>query len=443
MRGFTLRAKLTLALLTVGIASAMLVGLVAREILLRRFDEIQMNESFGRFSDDVVAFFQTYGTWENGTQRMAFGEFSRARNARLDEQRGRGGRAGGPPPDGEPPGGGLGRPGPGRGARPREEEQPPFRFLLLDPKTDRVLLGPDEYQQGKPVPASIRATARPITVNGRVVANAIPLRQPNFNAFDQGYLGAMQNAMIYGVGAASLLAVVLGLIIGARLSRRITRVTAAIAAMSQGDLYQRVDEGAGDEVGTMARVFNQMSKELYESRQRIEQQTVMLRELSIRDELTGLHNRRHFDEQAATAFAHARRYNRPLTIMMCDIDHFKRINDTFTHAIGDDVLRRVAKILQANTRSSDIVARYGGEEFAIVFTESQPAEAHALAERIRERIEAHFWRDVDPDLRVTISVGLDSDMSRASVSDMLAAADERLYDAKHGGRNRVVAASAS
>jgi two-component system cell cycle response regulator len=433
MKGFSLRAKLTLALLTVGIASSMLVGIVAREILLRRFDEIQLNESFGRFSDDVVDYFQTFGTWDNGAEHQAFGQFSRQRNAQLNQAAGRGG----PPPDDiERP---IGRPGRGRGARPSEEEQPPFRFLLLDPRTDRVLLGPDEYQQGKPVPGSIRATARPITVNGKVVANAIPLRQPNFNAFDQGYLGAMQNAMIYGVAAASLLAIPLGLIIGARLSHRITRVTAAIAAMSQGDLYQRVEEDAGDEVGTMARVFNQMSKELYESRERIEQQTVMLRELSIRDELTGLHNRRHFDEQAATAFAHARRYNRPLTAMMCDIDHFKRINDTFTHAIGDDVLRRVAKILQANTRSSDIVARYGGEEFAIIFTESQPAEAFTLAERIRERMEAHDWSEVERGLRVTISVGLDSDMSRASAAAMLAAADERLYEAKHGGRNRVVA----
>jgi diguanylate cyclase (GGDEF)-like protein len=273
-----------------------------------------------------------------------------------------------------------------------------------------------------------------------VVAREILLRQPNFNQFDQGYLAAEQNAMLYGVGAAGLLAIGLGFIIGERLSRRVSRVTTAIEAMGRGDLYQRVDESTGDELGNMVNVFNQMSKELYESRERIEQQTVQLRELSIRDELTGLHNRRHFNEQAATAFAHARRYGRPLTTVMCDIDHFKRINDMFTHAVGDDVLRLVAKILQANTRSSDIVARYGGEEFAIVFTESQPTEAVALAERIRERIESHPWRETDPELRVTISVGLDSDTSRPAVSDMLAAADERLYQAKSAGRNRVVAA---
>ena len=420
MTGFTLRAKLTLALLFVGLSSAFLVGLVAREILLRRFDEIQLSESFGRFHDDVVAYFGKYQTWDSAVQSEPFGEFSRQLNAQRGP--GRGGRA-----------------GPG-GARARQQETPPFRFLLLEPKTDRVLLGPDDYQRGAPISRSVRATALPIEVNGRLVANAIPLRQPNFNAFDESYLGAMQNAMLYGVGAAALLAIVLGLAIGVRLSHRLSTLTTAIQAMGQGELYQRVDEDAGDEVGVMSRMFNQMSKELYESRERIEQQTVMLKELSIRDELTGLHNRRHFDEQAATAFLHARRYKRPLTAMMCDIDHFKKVNDRFTHAVGDDVLRLVAKILQANTRSSDIVARYGGEEFAIVFTESQPAEAVALAERIRERVQSHPWHEIEPELHVTISVGLDSDTSRASVAEMLGAADERLYEAKHAGRNRVVAA---
>lgn len=420
MTSLSLRAKLTLALLTVGIASAVLVGLVAREFLLRRFDQILLAESFGRFQDDVVQYFTRYGTWDDAVKAEPFLDFSRGLNAQRGPG-GRGRRGGGPPAQ-----------------APTQGQTPPFRFLLLEVPTGRILLGRDQLPDGE-VTAALRATALPIRVGGRTVAEAVPLRQPNFNQYDQSYLGAMQDAMKWGIGAASLLALGLGLIIGARLSRRITQVTAAIAAMSQGDLYQRVDENARDEVGTMARVFNQMSKELYESRERIEQQNVMLKELSIRDPLTRLHNRRHFDEQAATAFAHARRYGRPLTAMMCDVDHFKQINDRFTHAVGDDVLRLVATILQANTRSSDIVARYGGEEFAVIFTESQPAETYALAEGIRERIEAHPWDEIEHGLRVTISIGLDGDTSRASVSEMLAAADARLYEAKHSGRNRVVA----
>jgi two-component system cell cycle response regulator len=266
-------------------------------------------------------------------------------------------------------------------------------------------------------------------------------RQILLPIIDRSYVDAFRSAMFYGVGAAALLAIALGLVIGIRLSHRLTSLTTAINAMASGDLYQHVDEGTADEVGVLARVFNQMSRELFESRLRIETQTQMLRELSVRDDLTGLHNRRHFDDQAATAFAHARRYRHRLTVMMCDIDHFKTINDRFSHATGDEVLRHVARILQANTRASDIVARYGGEEFAVVFTESEPDAARGLAERIRERIEQHDWSEIDPNLQVTISIGLDSTVTRQGVAEMLAAADERLYQAKRGGRNRVIADS--
>ena len=258
---------------------------------------------------------------------------------------------------------------------------------------------------------------------------------------DRSYLDAFRSAMLYGIAAAAVLALALGFVIGARLSHRVTTLTTAVNAMAAGDLYQHVDEGSADEVGVLARVFNQMSRELFESRQRIDTQTQLLRELSVRDELTGLHNRRHFDDQAAAAFSHARRYRRSLTAMMCDIDHFKTINDRFSHATGDEVLRHVARILQANTRASDILARYGGEEFAVVFTESGAETALGLAERIRERIEQHDWREIDPELHVTISIGLDSTVTRPGVTEMLAAADERLYLAKRSGRNRVIADS--
>lgn len=164
-----------------------------------------------------------------------------------------------------------------------------------------------------------------------------------------------------------------------------------------------------------------------------------LLEAALRDPLTGVYNRRHFDERMQAEFAAARRHGTPLSLLVIDVDHFKQINDRFTHAVGDQVLRLIATILQANTRSSDIVARYGGEEFAIVSTEIPPTEALALAERIRERIERYPWNEIDPDLRVTISVGLDSNTSRETVGSMLAAADERLYEAKRAGRNRVVA----
>src|SRR5689334_776723 len=114
MQALSLRTKFTLALLTVGVASAVLVGLVARQILLRRFDEIQMRDSFNRFQDDVVGYFEKYGSWDNGARQQPFGQYSRARNQARGPGPGGRGRIGGPPPDGgaPPEGGAAGEDGP-------------------------------------------------------------------------------------------------------------------------------------------------------------------------------------------------------------------------------------------------------------------------------------------------------------------------------------------
>jgi len=189
-------------------------------------------------------------------------------------------------------------------------------------------------------------------------------------------------------------------------------------------------------------LFNELQlryQELQQLHEKIREQANMLKELSIRDALTGLYNRRHFDEQASQTFVQAERYNRPLTFMIGDIDFFKRINDNFSHATGDEVLKQVARILQMNTRESDIVARYGGEEFVIALTETPLSQAVGLCEKLRGLIENHPWREIHSDLRVTMSMGLNADTSLGSFTKMVSAADEKLYDAKSGGRNRVCA----
>ncbi|MBI3512993.1 MAG: GGDEF domain-containing protein, partial [Proteobacteria bacterium] len=125
-------------------------------------------------------------------------------------------------------------------------------------------------------------------------------------------------------------------------------------------------------------------------------------------------------------------------VMIGDIDFFKRINDRFSHATGDEVLRHVGRILAEHTRASDVVARYGGEEFVIAFPETEIDEAAAFCERLRQIIEAHPWRDIQPELAVTMSMGLNGDLALGSVEKMLAAADALLYQAKQAGRNRVL-----
>jgi diguanylate cyclase (GGDEF)-like protein len=180
---------------------------------------------------------------------------------------------------------------------------------------------------------------------------------------------------------------------------------------------------------------------LQQSHDTIRAQAELLRELSVRDELTGLHNLRYFNEHAAFAFAQARRYGQPLTLMMGDLDDFKRVNDRFSHTTGNEVLRQVARILQSSVRETDICARYGGEEFVIAFTDTSLDGALATCERIRRRIEEYPWHKIHAGLRVTITVGLDDEVGRESVGEMLAAADARMYAGKQAGRNQVCAAN--
>ena len=156
-----------------------------------------------------------------------------------------------------------------------------------------------------------------------------------------------------------------------------------------------------------------------------------LEELTRTDPLTGLRNRRSFDQEFVARFEHARRYNRPMAVAMIDIDHFKRINDTLGHQQGDAVLQRVAAVLRRCSRQSDLVARYGGEEFVVVLPETALLEALQFAEKIRASVAA--------DDGVTVSLGIAA-MPPARFNEpeaFLRAADEALYRAKESGRNRV------
>ncbi|HEX6097017.1 MAG TPA: diguanylate cyclase [Thermoanaerobaculia bacterium] len=160
-----------------------------------------------------------------------------------------------------------------------------------------------------------------------------------------------------------------------------------------------------------------------------------LLELSRRDSLTSLHNRRSFDERFEDAFEQARRYHRPLALAVIDIDHFKRINDRSGHDHGDSVLRAVAQRIAAGTRQSDFAARLGGEEFAIVLPETALFEALQFGEKLRASIAAEPVVDEN----VTVSIGIASvpHSHVTNPSELFRAADQALYRAKENGRNRV------
>ena len=163
-----------------------------------------------------------------------------------------------------------------------------------------------------------------------------------------------------------------------------------------------------------------------------------LEELSRTDALTELRNRRSFDEELAMRFEYARRYGRPLTLVMIDIDHFKKVNDAFGHPVGDAVLQKLAQVLKRTTRQSDVVARFGGEEFAVLLPETPMREALQFAEKIRAAVAAEKLGPGMPS-HITVSAGLAA-MSQSelhSPEDLVAAADAALYRAKRNGRNRV------
>jgi two-component system cell cycle response regulator len=198
-----------------------------------------------------------------------------------------------------------------------------------------------------------------------------------------------------------------------------------------------------DEQELTARLRTQIRRKRYNEELRSSvAQTI---EMAITDGLTGLHNRRYLDSHLVTLFERAASRNRPLSLMITDIDKFKPINDTHGHAAGDEVLRDFARRLRKNVRGIDLACRFGGEEFVVVMPDTEPLIAEKVAERIRHEIESLPFAigGGTQALRVTVSIGVASMIpGKDSVETLMKRADAALYEAKNTGRNRVVARAA-
>jgi diguanylate cyclase (GGDEF)-like protein len=177
------------------------------------------------------------------------------------------------------------------------------------------------------------------------------------------------------------------------------------------------------------RLKSQLVRELNDKSVELDRQTKI-------DDLTGIHNRRYLEVTLAAEFARCRASGTPLSVAIIDVDHFKQINDHFSHQMGDQVLKAIAGVMLKSCRSQDLVARYGGEEFVIAMPGAPAAQALIICERIRRALESQDWTSFSPDLRVTISVGLSEDPRASNHEKLLDAADARLYEAKRTGRNR-------
>jgi diguanylate cyclase (GGDEF)-like protein len=159
--------------------------------------------------------------------------------------------------------------------------------------------------------------------------------------------------------------------------------------------------------------------------------------MAIHDDLTGFYNRSHLMDLIESENNRSVRTGSVFSLVMMDIDKFKKINDTHGHQIGDQVLRTFAAVIRGILRKTDFCGRYGGEEFLIVLTQTDLQAAKLFAERIRDCVENSFFPDLGPDSRVTVSIGLAEHRTQEDIEKTISRADEFLYKAKKGGRNRV------
>ncbi|MGB7415952.1 MAG: diguanylate cyclase, partial [Thermosynechococcaceae cyanobacterium] len=211
----------------------------------------------------------------------------------------------------------------------------------------------------------------------------------------------------------------------------------SVSRFSEGELSHRINLQTEDEFAQLAQAFNQMATKL-------EQSQSDLQTLATVDGLTGVYNRREFNRWLHIEMEKAQRERQPMSLMMFDIDHFKKLNDNYGHQSGDIALQSVSALLKQNVRPGDIVARYGGEEFAVILPQASADEAAVIAERIRRAVANQSIEVVDHNIiQVTASLGLATYLlgDAQTDEDLLGQADSALYRAKKSGRNQVQHAS--
>jgi diguanylate cyclase (GGDEF)-like protein len=249
----------------------------------------------------------------------------------------------------------------------------------------------------------------------------------------------------------SVLLLVIGLtayFLGLTIVRPLDRLTHGAAKVAGGDLEVDLPVVSRGEVGYMTEVFNHMVAQLRQGREALDainktlsEKNKELEALSVTDGLTGLYNHNHMMETLANETARAQRHNHAFSVLMIDIDHFKKYNDSFGHLAGDAVLMKMALIFTRSIRSVEYAARYGGEEFLIMLPEAEPDGAMEAAERIRSRVVAETFGDGNEQIEITVSIGVAGFPEHGDTPEsIIASADAALYEAKRSGRNRVVRA---
>ena len=240
-----------------------------------------------------------------------------------------------------------------------------------------------------------------------------------------------QRASLVAAIVSALLIVAGVLVIRRVMLANVARLVDGARRFAAGEHGHRIAVQVPPELREVADELNRMIERIHDAEE-------LLVAEAHHDPLTGLDNRRSFEEAMAAALGRLRRLNESFVLLMLDVDHFKKVNDTHGHGVGDQVLASVAKTLSSSVREVDRVFRIGGEEFAAILTDVQLAGAELVAERIRRAVESSAVQAGGVEVQVTVSIGLAPAEASATAETLLRSSDAALYAAKSAGRNRVV-----
>ncbi|MCB2183265.1 MAG: diguanylate cyclase [Desulfobulbaceae bacterium] len=230
-------------------------------------------------------------------------------------------------------------------------------------------------------------------------------------------------------------------------SRPVKKMITGTEMIARGERFNADTLKRNDEMGLLASAISSMGIEIANQQDELKKTNdelilvnKQLEKLSTTDPLTGLANRRSLIDSFTAEYERAKRYNHRLSILLIDVDFFKKVNDTYGHNCGDKVLRKTSDVLRKTVRSTDLVSRYGGEEFIVLLPETDNEQAHAIAEKLRHEIATHTILCDDSPLSITISIGIAThpDTDSNEPMQLINAADQALYKAKSNGRNQVV-----
>jgi len=262
----------------------------------------------------------------------------------------------------------------------------------------------------------------------------------------------LRRAAAWFVSVSAMAAFAIGWAIGSWLARPLRRLCRVVEQFAAGNLEPRIGVVGPAEIAELCRCFNTMGDRLgawraamlgltAELERKMEERARELEDLAARDPLTNVYNRRHFTAALSHEFAEAIRYDQDVSLLMVDLDNFKRINDTQGHRIGDEVLLLTARTISNSLRAADIVARYGGDEFIALLPHTSAEEAEVLGNRIREAIRESA-ADRLPGVPVDVSIGIAGLRETAALSPevLIQEVDKALYTVKRTGKGRIARA---